>query len=229
MSWVVYSETVRRHLSNVSYYTAVAMFAIAAFISSRFDTLAGVWPPLVEVLAVVVGCAAIGPEFSSGTLQLILVKPVNRAVYLLSRVAGILSAVWLAAIVAFACELAGRAIAGQPLRADVLGKALLNTSVGAIMTVSLLVFFGTFTRAYFNVALYMLLQLGLGIVITITAMGRRFPDLVRVLDQILRNLFPQAPQNIDHRWMLMVLANASVALVLACLIFRRREVPYGGD
>ena len=29
--------------------------------------------------------------------------------------------------------------------------------------------------------------------------------------------------------MLMVLANAAVALVLACLAFRQREVPYGAD
>ena len=36
----------------------------------------------------ITGCGPIGPEFSSGTLQLILVKPINRATYLLSRVAG---------------------------------------------------------------------------------------------------------------------------------------------
>jgi len=229
VSWVVYSETVRRHLTSAAYYFMLAMFAMAAFFSVRFDSLAAVWPPLVEVLAVVLGCAAIGPEFSSGTLQLILVKPVNRAAYLLSRVAGILTVVWIAAIVACGCELLGRALARQSIRVDVLGTALLNVFVASFLVVALLVFFGSFTRKYFNVALYMLLQLSLGIALSLAAMGRRFPVLTRALEQVLNNLFPEAPPTLDARWLLLVLSNAAVALVLACFIFRVREVPYGGD
>ena len=229
MSWVVYSETVRRHLTSAAYYVTLVMFAMMAFFSSRFDSLAAVWPPLIEVLAIVLGCAAIGPEFSSGTLQLILVKPVNRAAYLLSRVAGLITVVWIAAVVACGSEVLGRALTREPIRADVLGIALLNTSVASVLVVSMLALFGSFTRKYFNVALYMLLQMSLGIVLSLAAMGRRFPVVTRILQQVLNNLFPDAPRTVDPAWLLLVVSNAAVALVLACLIFRAREVPYGSD
>ena len=229
MSWVVYSETVRRHLTSAGYYVVLVMFAMMAFFSSRFDRLAAVWPPLIEVLAIVLGCAAIGPEFSSGTLQLILVKPVNRAAYLLSRVAGLASVVWIAAVVACGSEVLGRALMREPIRADRLGIALLNTSIAAILIVAVLALFGSFTRKYFNVALYMLLQLSVGIVLSLAAVGRRFPAVTRILQQVLDNLFPEVPPIVDSRWMLLVLSNAAVALALACFIFREREVPYGGD
>ena len=229
MSWVVYSETVRRHLYSPGYGVTLAMFALAAFFSARFESLATVWPPLVQVLAVVLGCAPIGPEFSSGTLQLILVKPVNRAAYLLSRVAGVVTAVWIVGVAACAAELLGRAVHGQPLQAVFLGKTLLNVAIASILIASLLTLFGTFTRAYFNVALYMLLQIGLGVSLSLAALGRRFPAITRMLEQVLNNLFPEPPPNFNTAWTLMVLSNAAVALVLACFFFRRREVPYGAD
>lgn len=229
MSWVVYSETVRRHLNSPSYCVTLAIFALAAFFSARFESLGAAWPPLVQVLAVVVGCAPIGPEFSSGTLQLILVKPVNRSAYLLSRVAGVITAVWIVGGIACGAELLGRAVHGQPLEAVYLGKTLLNVAIASILIVSLLTLFGTFTRAYFNVALYMLLQIGLGVSLSLAAMGRRFPAITKALEQVLNNLFPEPPPNLSTPWTLMVLSNAAVALVLACLLFRRREVPYGAD
>ena len=229
MSWVVFSETVRRHLTSAGYYVTLAMFCLGAFFSARFDTLAAVWPPLIAILAVVLGCAPIGPEFSSGTLQLILVKPVNRSAYLLSRVVGVVAAVWLVAVAACGSELLGRALTGEPIRASFLGTTLLNVGIQSILIVSLLTFFGTFLRAYFNVAIYMLIQIAIGVTLSLSAMGRRFPVVRRVLEEILNNLFPEALPNLSVPWTLMVLSNAAVALVLGCLIFRRREVPYGGD
>lgn len=229
MSWVVYSETVRRHVTSVAYCTVLALLAMIAGGTARFDNPAAAWPSLIAMLAVVLGCAPIGPEFSSGTLQLILVKPVNRAAYLLSRVAGVVTVVWIAALVTVAAEAVGRAMTVEKMRRDVLAIALLNNGIAVILIVALLVLFGTFTRAYFNVALYVLLQMGLGVTMVFAAMGKRFPRVVRVIEQVMNNLFPDAPLATDLRWTLLVLSNAAVALLLACLIFRRREVPYGGD
>lgn len=228
MSWVVYSETVRRHFS-IAYWSLIALTAIVAFGTARFDTPGAAWPPLITLLAIIAGCAPIGPELSTGTLQLILVKPVNRSAYLLSRVAGVVTIVWIAGIVATVAELLGRAVMNKPIHATILGTTLLNVATTSVLVVSLLVFFASFTRAYYNAAIYVGLQIVLGIVMALVAMGRRYPTVSRALQQVMNNLFPEEPRALDTPWLLMVLSNAAVALVFACLIFRRREVPYGGD
>ncbi len=164
----------------------------------------------------------------------------NRSVYLVSRVAGVLIVVWSAAFIAFGAELVGRAIWNGVLRVDLVGTALLNSLAGTLLICALLVFFGSFTRAYFNVAIYVVLTFGLSISQGIVALMRasrgavgewlREHDILdRVIAAVSRNLFPDAPPMLDRNWMLMVLSNAAIALLLACFIFRRREVPYGAD
>lgn len=229
MSEVVYGETVRRHLTSVAFLGYLGFLVIVALGTSRFNSPAAMWPTLVALLAIVAGSQPIGPEFSSGTLQLILVKPVTRSAYLLSRVAGVATAVTLAAAVACAAELVGRALSSQRLAVEVLGTALFHSAIDSLFTVALLTFFGSFTRAYFNVAIFLVLQVGLGIAMGIARMARTWPILPRILDQVNRNLFPEPPGTLDVQWLLLVLSNAAVALVLACLLFRRREVPYGAD
>ena len=229
MSGVVYAETVRRHLTSVAFLGYLAFLVIVALGTSRFNSPAAAWPTLIALLAIITGSQPIGPEFSSGTLQLILVKPVTRSAYLLARVAGVATVTTLAAVVACAAELLGRALWAERLAADILGVTVLNTAVGAIFTVALLTFFGSFTRAYFNVAIFLILQVGLSVGMGLAMLARKWPILPRIIDQVNRNLFPDAPHALDAPWLLLVLSNAAVALVLACLIFRRREVPYGAD
>lgn len=241
MNRVVITETVRRHVTNVGYLAFLALLIIIALAVSVFDRPASAWPSLVTLLALIAGCGVIGPEFSSGTLQLILVKPVNRAVYLVSRVAGVVLVVWLAAIIAAACELAGRAVWGDTgLQARAIGPALLNSATDTILAVSLLALLGSLTRAYFNVAIYVVVMIGLNVSFVVLAFVRQTGSAVgrwlnehaafeRGLQVLDRNLFPELPPRLDAAWTLMVLSNAAVALLLACLAFRRREVPYGAD
>lgn len=241
MNGVVIGETLRRHVTNGAYLAFLALLAIIALGSSAFDKPAAAWPSLVTLLALITGCGPIGPEFSSGTLQLILVKPVNRAVYLVSRVTGVVLAVWFAAIVAALFELAGRAIWGDGgIPAAMIGIALLNAMIDTILVVSLLTLLGSLTRAYFNIAIYFAGLVGFSMLAFVLGMIRQsqnaigrfltdYPAVERGLNVIDRNLFPEPPPRLDTQWILMVLANAAVALVLACLAFRRREVPYGAD
>lgn len=241
MNRVVILETVRRHVTNGAFIAFVILLAIVALGASTFDRPASMWPSLITLLTLITGCGVIGPEFSSGTLQLILVKPVNRAAYLLSRVTGVLLSVWGAAILAALCELLGRAVWGQGnVPATVIGTALLNVLVDTTLAVSLLTLIGSLTRAYFNIALYMTGLIGFAVLGGVLGMIRnsgsrlgRFltehPAVERGLAAVDRNLFPDLPPSLDREWMLMVLANAAVALVLAVLAFRRREVPYGAD
>ena len=224
MSGVVIAETLRRHYTNIGYVAYVVLLAMVALFISQFERPGSLWPGLVMLLAIITGCAPIGPEFSSGTRQLILVKPINRAVYLLSRVAGVVLAVWIAAVVAALTELLGRGFS----ELTPIATALVHSMADALLVVSLLTLIGSFTRAYFNVALYFGVQIFLGLLAGIGA--RKFPEQVtRALTVITQNLYPDAPPRLSGDWLLLVACNAAIALVLACVIFRGREVPYGAE
>ena len=241
MNGTVIGETVRRHITNIGFILYLAFLVIIALGVSVFDRPASGWPTMITLLALITGAAAIGPEFSSGTLQLILVKPVNRAAYLLSRVTGIVLTVWLASLVPALCELAGRAIWGKgALHAREIGIALVNSAADTLLAVSLLALLGSVTRAWFNIAIYMATLIGLSMSAVVFAMLRQSQNAVgrflsehtqveRAFQVVDQNLFPELPSRLDREWMLMVFCNASIALVLACLAFRNREVPYGAD
>ncbi|HEX2834850.1 MAG TPA: ABC transporter permease subunit [Thermoanaerobaculia bacterium] len=239
MNVVVILETLRRHVTNGFYIAYLALIAIVALGASNFDKPASLWPTLIGALAIICGAGVIGPEFSSGTLQLVLVKPVNRAIYLLSRVAGVVLAVWIGAGVGAVCEIVGRLAWGRAAYAGI-GLTLLNAMCDAILTVALLALLGSVTRAYFNVAIYFAVRFTFGVMPLIIGMLRssrndlgqflkEYRDIDKVLDIVERNLFPDVLPRFDRNWTLMVLANAAVALLLACIAFRKREVPYGAD
>jgi ABC-type transport system involved in multi-copper enzyme maturation permease subunit len=225
---IVIRETLRRHLTSIAFGSYLALLTIVGLASAYASQPASMWPSLIALLSIIVGCGAIGPEFSSGTLQLILVKPLTRAHYLLARVAGVVGVVWLATLTAFFAEAVGRLIHGG-VAWDVQGTALLNSGVDALLTVSLLTLFGSLTRAYLNVAIYIGIRVGLTVLAAILNIANRFPELLRGIVVVEQNLFPSLPRGLDPQWLLLVSANAAVALVIACCVFRAREVPYGAD
>jgi ABC-type transport system involved in multi-copper enzyme maturation permease subunit len=240
VSAVVIAETVRRCVTSIGYWAFVALLSIISLGLARFDRPGTAWPSMISLLAYIIGCTVVGPEFSSGTLQLILTKPVNRPVYLVSRVAGVVSAIWIAALIACSFELLGRVLWLDGLRVDVVATILLNTLADTLLICALLVFFASFTRAYFNIAIYLVLMIGIGVSQGMVSMLRARSgalgawlgthDIIDlVLAAIDRNLFPDAPPRFDGHWLLMVMSNAAIAIVMACFIFRRREVPYGAD
>ena len=97
MNATVIAETVRRHLTSAGYIVFLLFIAMVALFVSNFAVPGTLWPPLVSLLAIVTGSAIVGPELSTGTLQLIVSKPIRRSVYLVSRVAGVFACVALAA------------------------------------------------------------------------------------------------------------------------------------
>jgi ABC-type transport system involved in multi-copper enzyme maturation permease subunit len=228
-SGVVIEETIRRHVTHIGYLTYVAFMSIVAIGVSQLGPAGAAWPSLVGLLSIIVGCGPIGPEFSSGTLQLILVKPINRAAYLLSRVAGVVIVVWIASLLPFACEVIGRLSKGY-VEWRLLGTTLLNTAVLAVLTVALLTLLGSITRAYLNVAIYLVVQVGLNLApMVLGFISDRLAPLLRVVRFLEDNLYPPALPGFDGPWILLVLSNAAIALVVACFAFRVREVPYGAD
>ena len=227
MSSVVVFETLRRHLSSIGYWALVAFIGIVAAGMSQIGRPATLWPTLVTLLAIIAGARIIGPEFASGSLQLILVKPINRCTYLVSRVTGVVLAVWIGALAGLIGESIGRLVSGgvpwEPLL-----SAFLFASLDAILVVSLLAMFGSFTRGYTNVELYIGIQLVLMMVLAF-ARGKLPPWLAAAISFVQDNLFPDAPPAFETGWLMLVLSNAAIALLIACFAFSKREVPYGAD
>jgi hypothetical protein len=243
MNLVVVVETLRRHVTSVGYGCFIVLAALIATGSALTTGNLSSWQGLTTLLILIIGSQLIGPEFSAGTLQLVIAKPVNRSAYLLSRVAGVVLAGWAGLWVPFAVSVVVRMLNhGIDDWTGTLAMPV-NRSLAMILICALLVFFGSFTRSYFNVAIYMVTNVGISTVIGILGMlgqGRdvfgwvgRFiaanPGIVAALRAIDRNLFPDPPSGFDVQWAALVLSNAAVAIFCACLLFNRREVPYGAD
>lgn len=241
MNVAVFEETVRRHLTSAGYLVFLFLVATAGLFAAGFNKPASMWPSLVTLLAIITGSALIGPEFLTGTLQLIVTKPVPRPVYVLSRVAGVFAAVCLAAVAGFGAESIVRLASGAdavPWRRliDAFGGSLL----AALLIIAFLTLLGSLTRAYLNVAIYLTIEVALSILESVIGVVRvkggavgayleAHPGLERGLTAFDDFLFPVAPQQLQWPWILRIVATAAVALLLACLAFQRREVPYGAE
>jgi ABC-type transport system involved in multi-copper enzyme maturation permease subunit len=231
----VVAETVRRHLTSVGYIIFLAFVALVALFVSNFAIAGTMWPPLVTLLAIVTGSAIVGPEFSTGTLQLIVSKPIRRPVYLLSRVAGVFACVALAAAIGLAVECGARLLFGRaPVPWPRLGSVFVAELLVAFLAIALLAFLGSITRSYFNAAIYIGAQAALSIAIAILGLARLggnpyVVDVQRALAKVDDVLFTSPPPVLDAMWIARTLAVAAVALALGCAAFERREVPYGAE
>lgn len=245
MSATVILETLRRHFAHIAYVAAMLMILLIGTTMAAVDGPAGASLELMKLFMIIAGCQLIGPEFSSGTLQLILSKPIHRARYLLSRVAGVVLALWLIIALAYAADVIARAVGGHKIAWLTGGGAVVAFAAQAVLVCSLMALFGSFTRSYLNVALFLggqillsmlsgflqiISRLDRGAFAPFAAFLRGHPGVIQTIRTIDQNLYPDPPSiPFDRNWLLLVVSNAAIALLLACLIFRRREVPYGAD
>jgi ABC-type transport system involved in multi-copper enzyme maturation permease subunit len=222
VSFVVMTETLRRHFAHLGYVAALLVLIVIVV------TMAAVGAPsqapyeMISLFTLIAGCQLIGPEFSKGTLQLILSKPVGRSSYVV-----------------------GRLITGTPITWRAALATTLVAALRVLLVCSLLAFFGSFSRSFVNVGIYIggqiLISMIFGLLTmmknavtgemgAIGAFLRAHPGVLQSFAAIRSNVFPDDPVvPFDRNWILMMLCNASVALLLACVIFSRREVPYGAD
>jgi len=245
VSFVVIAETLRRHFAHLGYISALLILIVIVATMTAVGAPSQAPYEMISLFTLIAGCQLIGPEFSKGTLQLILSKPVGRSTYLVSRVLGVVLAIWVAILVVFASDIIGRLVVGTPIT---WGNALSTMLVAALHTLlvcALLAFFGSFSRSYVNVGIYLGAQILFSMIFgllsmmknavsgemgKIGAMLREHPAVLESFGAIHRNVFPDNPAiPFDRNWILMMLCNASAALLLACVIFSRREVPYGAD
>jgi len=241
MNGTVVAETMRRHLSSVGYIAFLILLGLIGFFASGFATPGSMWPSLVALLAIITGSAIIGPEFSTGALQLIVSKPIRRAVYLLSRVAGVFACVAIAAVVGLGAEAAGRLLRGDAAMPWPRLSAMFAGALAAsLLVIAMLTFLGSLTRAYFNVAIYLGAEAALNAVQAVVGMLRvrgtgvgafleQHPSIERGLAAVDDVLFASVPGEPTAPWLARVAVTVAVALLLACAAFERREVPYGSD
>ncbi|MEO8216100.1 MAG: ABC transporter permease subunit [Acidobacteriota bacterium] len=231
----------RRHVTSAGYIAALILIGFIALFASGFARPGSMWPSLVGLMALITGSAIIGPEFSTGALQLIVSKPIRRSAYLLSRVAGVFASVALAAVVGLAAEVAGRlARGGRPFPWSRLATIFGGTLATALLTIAVLTLLGSVTRAYWNAAIYLGTEAALGTTQAIlgtfrmraTGIGaflENHPGIERTLATVDEVLFASAPEQLTWPWLARVGITVTVTLALACVAFERREVPYGTD
>jgi len=245
VSAVVIAEALRRHFAHLGYISALLLLIIISATTAAIGAPTAAPYEMIGLFALIAGCQLIGPEFSSGTLQLILSKPIGRSAYLLSRVTGVVLAIWVAILVMFASDAIGRVIAGTSISWRTAAAAALVSALKVLLVCALLSLFGSFSRSYVNAGIYIggqiLLSMLFGLLSmmknavsgemgAIGAFLRAHPGILNSFGAINRNLFPEAPDiPFDRNWILMMVSNAAVALLLACIVFSRREVPYGAD
>jgi ABC-type transport system involved in multi-copper enzyme maturation permease subunit len=238
VSTVVIAETYRRNVLNVAFMVYVVLTALISVGSGSFTGAPSSMAPFITLLTLIIGCRIIGPEFSSGTLQLILAKPINRSTYLVSRVIGTALSIWTAIVVVGAANVIGRAIGHHDLLIDGAALSMLNLAADTLLVIALLALFGSVTRSYFNVALYIVLQLGLAVSHGAYSMIRMAKPVIaealafvpKVIVFLQHNLFADAPmEQFSSNFLFLAVSNAAITVLAACFFFRQREVPYGAD
>jgi ABC-type transport system involved in multi-copper enzyme maturation permease subunit len=245
MSLVVVIETLRRHFAHLGYIAALLILIVIVVLMTAIGAPTQAPYALMGLFTLIAGCQLIGPEFSSGTLQLILSKPIGRSSYVTGRVAGVVLSLWVAIAVIFSSDVIGRLIAGTPIIWRTLFATALVSALKVLLTCALLALFGSFTRSYVNIGIYLGGQILLsGIYGLLSMMKNAVSGEMAAVGRLLRahpgflagwravdeNLFPDDPSMpFDRNWILMMTCNAVVAVLLACVIFSRREVPYGAD
>ena len=244
MNGVVIAETLRRHLTAPWYIASTVGIAFVAFAVAVMAPSSRTWHGFIGFVILAIGAGLIGPELSAGTLQLILARPIHRSVYLLSRWVGVVLAIWIVIGSGLAGQLTGLLFAAphEAWPPMIAGAAAL--AIEAMLVSALLAFFGACTRAYFNVAIYLGVQILLamwvttlqdiqpdmpGIIGRSAAFLRSHPSIARFFTVVTDNLFPDRPASLAAGWIVLIVCNAAIVLLLACIRFRNREVPYGAD
>ena len=239
MNVAVVEETIRRHLTSLGYICFLVCVILAGVLAATFNSPGSLWSSLVGFLAIVTGSGLIGPEFSTGTLQLIVSKPVRRPVYVVSRVIGVFVSIAITTTAGALAEIITRTLLAQALPWQRILSVWGCSLIVSLLAIAILTFLGSITRAYFNAAIYLGLQMALsmaeGIVGIARLRGRAFGDVVDRfhVDEILVSIddafFPGVPPVATTAWALRTTAMGFLFIALACLAFARREVPYGSE
>jgi hypothetical protein len=231
-------EMVRRFLRQkfgniglVLCLAAIGVLTMVSLMSGREGTA------ILALLLLTPG--AISRDISSGTVQMILSRPIRRSEYVLGRYFGILAA--YAAFLGFALMLAFTArplfssffgSRGSVGMTEMLGVAGAEWVDGALFAATLL-FFSTFLPGIGDLLAYFLLLIGLSVA---QGLGRQYPGLGRIANAARQNVFPDVDWQAVFRGDGLLSAPTgrfvfalALFLIGGLYIFSRREFSYGQD
>lgn len=210
----------------------MTLFPLAGVaIMGQLSLLGGIAGPLALILA----AGAIGQDVSSGTLQLLLVRPVTRARYLASRwLASVFGAVGLTVFMLLLGTLA-LMLRGTPPAASELVRMVLEASAAAAGSAAIMVMFSALAGGLGDVGLYVgsivVLQM-----VAILGQFKHWPWLERACTELQGTLSPQLSfvwltQHLPPSWFALTAWASSITLALAIGIARlnRRELSYAAD
>ncbi len=239
-------EMVRRFLRQKFGSPAMAIaLAILALLTAGQGALADPEQALGSGFLAVLLLAAgsVSRDASGGTLQMILARPIRRTSYLFGRYLGILAAYAIFLVAAGGLSVFFAAVLPRMLGAvttPALAPAAIARGAGAAMLsaaffAAILLFFSTFLRGYADVLAFIVLQ---GILALIPGVGQalRRPWLSRAGEALRANILPRVDwgevlrgQGVlgeaTGRWVLAL----TTFLILAAVVFSRREFSYGHD
>ena len=179
---------------------------------------------------------SVSRDAGSGALQMILSRPIRRTRYLFGRYLGIVLS--FAAFLTATCLLillaragAVRSGAASEGFAGALGAAAGATFFNAVLQGAILLFFSTFLPGLADLLGFLLLFLALNL-----PRASRAEWLRRAAEVLRENMIPAVDWNevlrgvgvlgpATGRWVFAL----AVHLVLAAVVFSRRELPYGQD
>jgi ABC-type transport system involved in multi-copper enzyme maturation permease subunit len=143
------------------------------------------WAP--GMVALIMAAGAIGQDVSSGTLQLLLVRPVTRPEYVLHRWLGAMLAALAVMFATIGCAVLGLFLRGTPPEALAVAKLLLETLTTVAGHTAVLVMLSSIASGVGDVALYVA-TLFVGQMLAGLAALNRWPGLTRATEEIQRFL-----------------------------------------
>ncbi|HTO87359.1 MAG TPA: hypothetical protein VMR54_07500 [Thermoanaerobaculia bacterium] len=195
------------------------------------------------ILAVaLIAAGSVSRDASGGALQMILARPIRRTAYLFGRYLGILTVygtyLGVVAGLTILCVQLIPALSGPRPAAFsglALARGVATAMLNAALFAAILLFFSTFLRGYADVLAYVVLQVALGAIPMLGAALKR-PAIEKAGEALRSNILPnvawgevlrghQVLAEPTGRWVLAVTA----FLILAAVIFSRREFAYGQD
>jgi ABC-type transport system involved in multi-copper enzyme maturation permease subunit len=231
----------RQRFGSVAMAVALGVLALLSALMAAFsEPEQALGTGFLAILLIAAG--SVSRDVSGGTIQMILARPIRRTSYLFGRYLGILSAYGVFLVVAAALavlfsNLLPRAFGAAPNPVSVasLARGVVIAMANALLFAAILLFFSTFLRGYADVLAYFLLAVLLRVMAGLGAALHR-PALTRAGEAIRENVLPDVPWDrvvrgqdllgeATGRWVLAVVA----FLVLAAVVFSRREFSYGQD
>jgi ABC-type transport system involved in multi-copper enzyme maturation permease subunit len=228
----------RQKLGSLGTTIALGVLALMSGLNYSYGGKAGF---TVVIAVFVMASGLVARDASSGALQMVLVRPVPRASYLLGRFLGAVTLlagfIVAAVLVGFLLDSAARAFGWHPGGDSFPWRLTLQSALSdlldGVLLVSILLFFSTFLRGLGDILAFVLASLVLSLLPRF-AEALHHPEISRFIGSIRANLFPEIPTQLSGgrfpfpvagAWMLALAAY----ITLACLVFNRREFSYGTD